>query len=457
MKFVQFILSFGIIIVIGCQSKDEMIPQADEDLKLGGETSTSGSYIQGFQQPAANLSELELELHRKSDKAFGDIFVTAPSTINGGLGPIFNQNSCENCHVSNGRSPFPDDINDLRGLLIRLSIDGTGIYGEPKPVPNFGGQLQTKAIFGKNPEAKLAWNKIEEIKTFLDGEQIKLSKPMFTFNNPYVSMPPNILYSPRIAPPIIGLGLIEAIKESDLLANEDLNDADKDGISGKANRVWDNKNSAIKIGRFGWKAGQPSLLQQTAAAYNQDMGITNPYFKIESSYGQQQNDFSNDDPEIDELTLKSATFYPQSVAVPQRRNTTDPTVIYGKKLFLQIKCGTCHHPKYITGQHSEYAFLSNQIIFPYSDFLLHDMGDGLADNRQEFDANGKEWRTPPLWGVGLTKIVGGDNANYLHDGRANTLEEAIMWHGGESENSKESFRKLNKSDRNAIIKFLESL
>jgi len=457
MKLVQFLLSLGILIIFSCQLKDEVNIQADEDLKLGGETSITGSYIQGFQQPAANLSALELELHRSSDKAFGDIFVTAPSTINGGLGPIFNQNSCENCHVSNGRSPFPNDFNDLRGLLIRLSIDGAGNHGEPNPVPNFGGQLQTKAIFGKNPEAKLSWNKIEEIQTFLDGEQIKLSKPNFTFINSYVALPQNVLYSPRIAPPIIGLGLVEAIKESDLLAIEDQNDANNDGISGKANRVWDYQNAVIAIGRFGWKAGQPNLIQQTAAAYNQDMGITNPYFKTESSFGQQQYDASNDDPEIDDLTLKSATFYPQSVAVPKRRNTTDPTVRSGKKLFLQIKCGTCHHPKFITGQHSEYAFLSNQIIFPYSDFLLHDMGDGLADNRQEFDANGKEWRTPPLWGVGLTKTVGGNNANYLHDGRASTLEEAIMWHGGESENSKENFRKLSKTERNALIKFLESL
>ncbi|HMS51320.1 MAG TPA: di-heme oxidoredictase family protein, partial [Chitinophagales bacterium] len=181
------------------------------------------------------------------------------------------------------------------------------------------------------------------------------------------------------------------------------------------------------------------------------------YYPEENCSGQIQADTLSDDPEIDANTLKMAAFYPQSLGVPQRRNTTDPTIINGKNLFMQLKCDNCHHPKYITGQHPEYAFLSNQKIYPYSDFLLHDMGDALADNRPDFEANGKEWRTPPLWGLGLTKTVGGPNANFLHDGRAKNLQEAIMWHGGEAENSKESFRKLNKAERESVINFLESL
>jgi CxxC motif-containing protein (DUF1111 family) len=443
-------------LLVGCKPENNSPLQEAEDLNLGGETSIPGSFIQVFQQPAPNLSALELDFHRAADKAFGDKFVSAPNTINGGLGPIFNQNSCENCHVSNGRSPFPLDASDLRGFLLRISIAGTGAHGEPLAVPNFGGQLQTKAIFGQVAEAKLSWQEVEEIKTFIDGEQITLTKPVFTLVDPYMPLPNNVLMSPRAAPAVIGLGLLEAIEESAIRGLADPNDLNNDGISGKINNVWDVLKQGFSIGRFGWKAGQPTLLQQTAAAYNNDMGITNPLFTTESSEGQPQNDALNDDPEIDMATLKAASFYTQSLAVPQRRNTTDPSVIQGRELFLEINCGSCHHPKFITGQH-EYSFLSYQTIYPYTDLLLHDMGEGLADNRPDNEATGREWRTSPLWAIGLSKTVGGQAANFLHDGRAKTLQEAIMWHGGEAENSKEAFRNLSKSKRDNIIKFLESL
>ncbi|MCC7244895.1 MAG: thiol oxidoreductase [Saprospiraceae bacterium] len=457
MKYLIFVFAIFSVAILGCKPDSETAVQEDEDLKLGGETSITGAYIQVFQQPAPNMSALELDLHRAADRAFGDKFVTAPAIINGGLGPIFNQNACENCHVSNGRSPFPESSQDLRGLLIRLSVAGSDVHGGPLNVPNFGGQLQTKALFGKTPEASLTWQYVQEVKTFLDGESISLSKPVFVLENPYEPLPTEMMTSPRIAPPVIGLGLLEAIKESDIMALTDPEDADKDGISGRANQVWDVKNQRTALGRFGWKAGQPDLSQQTAAAYQQDMGITNPLFPIESSLGQSQLDALQDDPEINEATLKAATFYTQSLAVPQRRNTTDPNVIEGKKLFFELKCGSCHHYQFVTGDHPEYVFLSRQTIFPYTDLLLHDMGDGLADNRPEFLANGREWRTPPLWGLGLTQVVGGIKARYLHDGRAATLQEAIMWHGGEAEQSKEQFRKLSKSERQALVSFLESL
>lgn len=457
MKRIAIVFTMLLSVIIGCKPDDDTMLVEDEDINLGGETTISGAFIKIFQQPAANLSSAELDLHRKADKAFGDIFVSAPSNINGGLGPIFNQNSCENCHVSNGRSPFPTDANDLRGFLMRLSINGADIHGEPLPVPNFGGQLQTKALFGKQAEGRLTWQEVEDIKSYVDGENIKLTKPVFSIINPYLPLPNDLLISPRIAPAVIGLGLLEAIAEEDIVALSDPNDVNSDGISGKPNRVWDYKNQKITLGRFGWKAGQPNLLQQTAAAYNQDMGITNPYFPIESSFGQSQLDTLTDDPEIDEITLNSATFYAQSLAVPQRRNTTDPSVVKGKKLFMQLNCNSCHNPKFVTGMHPEFGFLSNQTIYPYTDLLLHDMGEQLADNRPDFEANGKEWRTPPLWGLGMVKVVGGPYANYLHDGRAKTLEEAIMWHGGEAEVPKEGFRKLSKSDRDALVKFLESL
>jgi CxxC motif-containing protein (DUF1111 family) len=453
MKINFLIISF---LVLFAQCKPDAIAP-EEDINLGGATSIEGAaYINIFQQPAANLSAAQISQHRDSDKAFGDIFVTAPSTINGGLGPVFNQNSCESCHVLNGRSPFPQNDNNLRGLLMRLSIAGIGAHGAPLAVPGFGGQLQTQATFGKAPEGTLSWEEVLEKKDFTDGSQHELRHFIYAIKNTYQTLPNDVLMSPRIAPPMIGLGLLEAITEADILKLADPNDGNNDGISGKPNRVWDVQTQQPALGRFGWKAAEPNLLQQTADAYRNDMGITNPLFPTENSLGQIQSDGLPDEPEIDLITLKSATFYPQSLGVPQRRNVEDASVQSGKKLFFALKCNSCHQASFKTGQHPEYDFLSNQTIFPYSDLLLHDMGEGLADNRPDFEANGREWRTPPLWGIGLTKTVGG-HSNFLHDGRARNLEEAILWHGGEAEKSQKEFVKLSNSERKNVVTFLESL
>jgi CxxC motif-containing protein (DUF1111 family) len=448
-------LLYSLFLLAFSQCKPDPIAP-EEDIKLGGETSIDGAYITVFQQPASNLSSVQMTLHLASDNAFGDKFVTAPSLQNGGLGPVFNQNACENCHVSNGRSPFPQPNEDLRGLLLRISLEGKGAHGEPLYVPNFGGQLQTKATFGKAPEGQLIWQEIIEAKQYADGEVFALRNFIFAIQNPYENLPNEVLMSPRLATPMIGLGLLEAIRESDILALSDPNDANNDGISGKPNRVWDVLKQQTVLGRFGWKASEPSLLQQTAAAYHNDMGITNPLFQRESSEGQSQSDDLGDEPEIDMITLHSATFYPQSLAVPIRRNYDQLAVINGKKLFFDLKCNSCHQAKFVTGQHPEYDFLSNQVIFPYTDMLLHDMGAGLADHRPDFEATGQEWRTPPLWGIGLTKTVGG-HSNFLHDGRARNLEEAILWHGGEAEKSRKKFGSLSRLERENVVRFLESL
>lgn len=454
-NFPNFMIAVLIIFISSCKKDNNGLTE-DADVNLGGETTTNVSFINTFQIPAPNLSATELDLHRAGDKAFADIFVTAPNIVNQGLGPIFNQNSCENCHVANGRSPFPSSTSDLRGLLFRLSVPGINIHNGPVAVPGFGGQLQNKATFGIQAEASITWQEIEDIQQYLDGEKYSLRHFVFAIENPYIALPSNVMVSPRIAPPIIGLGLLEAISEQDILSYADPNDTNGDGISGKANYVWNSKEQKMMLGRFGWKANEPSLLQQTADAYNNDMGITSPYNPIENFFDQSQYDKLADDPEIDQATLLAATFYTQSLAVPRRRNWEDSEVRNGKFLFSKLKCDACHRPGYTTAQHPEYPFLSNQSIFPYTDMLLHDMGDGLADNRPDYEATGNEWRTPPLWGIGLTKIVGG-HTNFLHDGRARSLEEAILWHGGESENSKEAFRKLNKTDRAAVVRFLESL
>ena len=454
-RFTFLITLLSVFAFTGCHP-DPIVPIADEDVMQGGETTVEGDYISIFEQPASNLTSEQIEQHRLSDLAFGDIFVTAPATINAGLGPLFNQNSCESCHVSNGRSPFPESDDNLRGLLLRISIPGENEHGGPLAVPGFGGQLQTKSTYGKAKEASLSWTEIVEIENYIDGNQVSLRHFDFQITSPYIDIPGELLVSPRMAPPVFGLGLLEAIPETDIMALADPDDANGDGISGKANIVWDEINQQNALGRFGWKASSPSLLQQSAAAYRNDMGITNPIFNVESCDGQLQCDSLQDDPEIDMITLATAAFYPTSLAVPSRRNWNDPEVIKGKNLFTELSCASCHHPKFITGQQAENNFLKGQAIFPHTDMLLHDMGEGLADHRTDFKADGREWRTPALWGIGLTYTVGG-HENFLHDGRARNLEEAIMWHGGEAQKSKNDFKALSVADRNAVIKYLESL
>jgi len=440
-----------------CADEGPTPPQIDEqEYYAGGSTTTFGVYSQIFQQPATNLTVAEQALHFTADANFEASFVTAPAIIQGGLGPLFNQSACSSCHIRNGRAAFPASSGDLGGLLLRLSIPGADVHGEPLGIPGFGGQLQTKAVWGVQPEAKVEMQFVSEVQQFLDGESVTLQKPVFTLNAPYAPLPINILVSPRIAPPVFGLGLLEAISEADILKVADENDADGDGISGKPNYVWDAATQQVTLGRFGWKAGQPTLLQQTAAAYNGDMGVTTPLFSTENCAGQVQCDPLADDPEVDDQTLRSTTFYTQSLAVPARRDLDAPSVQQGKALFEKIQCAACHIPSFTTGQHPEFDFLSNQRIFAYTDLLLHNMGEGLADHRPDFRADGLEWRTPPLWGIGLTQTVSG-HSHFLHDGRARNLTEAILWHGGEAEKAKEQFRKLSREDRTAVLRFLESL
>ena len=253
-----FVATAGVLSTTACVKEPQTEPQPmpDEDINLGGATSIEGVFVNIFQQPAPNLSAEQQTLHLAGDRAFGDKFVTAPSTINGGLGPVFNQNSCENCHVSNGRSPFPIENGDMRGLLMRLSAPGVDAHGAPIAVAGFGKQLQTQATFGKQPEGKLSWSTIESIKQYLDGTTVALRHHDFMVANPYTTVPSNALRSVRIAPPVIGLGLLEAIKEADLLALANENDANGDGISGKPNRVWDFvRNAATRpFCRRGWRS-----------------------------------------------------------------------------------------------------------------------------------------------------------------------------------------------------------
>jgi CxxC motif-containing protein (DUF1111 family) len=242
---------------------------------------------------------------------------------------------------------------------------------------------------------------------------------------------------------MIGLGLLEAIPESTLVAAADPDDADGDGISGRVNMVWDPEQNATVVGRFGWKANASTLHLQAAAAFAGDIGASNVVFP--------ETDGERD---ITVVQLDDVTFFAQTIAVPASAPRDDQARL-GRDLFEDFGCASCHTPEQTTGPHPIDA-LANQRIQPYTDLLLHDMGDNLTDARSDFVATGVEWRTPPLWGIGLTRTIS-TVATFLHDGRARTLDEAILWHGGEANAAREHFRSASRSEREALIAFLESL
>lgn len=455
-KSVTFIL-ITTVILSSCR-KPEISPVEDQDWYGGGTQTVFVTGVGAYSQPFFGLTEWQDKMHEVGDLAFEATFVSAPAPKNQGLGPVFNNVSCFSCHINDGRGKAPSEgaNQNLMPLLIRLSISGQNEHGGPLPAPLYGGQLQTRAIFGNVPEATIDVNYQYITETFADGENYELRMPIFTLQNMYAGTISGMMMSPRMAPPVFGMGLLEAIPESTILAFQDVYDADGDGISGRANYVWNIQEKRKTLGRFGWKANNPSILQQVAAAYHEDIGITNFLFPVESSYGQSQYINYYNQSDLTDSLVHAAAFYMRTLAVPARRNIKDPEIIRGKKIFSDAKCTSCHVPKHRTGINVSFGPVSNQLIFPYTDLLVHDMGAGLADNRPDWLANGQEWRTPPLWGIGLTEVVNG-HSNFLHDGRARSLMEAILWHGGEAEHSKQYVKNLPKSDREALIKFLKSL
>lgn len=393
---------------------------------------------------------------------FKQNWVAAPASTKArdGLGPTFNARSCASCHFKDGRGS-PEFAGEFTtGLLLRLSVPGTDAHGGPKGDAVYGGQLNEHGISGVKGEGtiKVSYKEVEG--QFPDGEKYSLREPEYSIGNPeFGEISKGIMISPRVGQQVIGMGLLEAIKEKDILKKVDLDDKDKDGISGKANMVWDAVNKKKALGRFGWKANQPSLRQQTAGAFLGDLGITTSLFSGQNCPDVQKGccDAPEDGtPELDDTKLDRTVLYITNLAVPARRDHKDATVLKGKKIFNEINCSSCHTPKYTTGKHPRFDNLSNQKIWPYTDLLVHDMGDALADNRPDFEATGNEWRTPPLWGIGLFQTVN-RHTFLLHDGRARNVQEAILWHGGESEESKKEFMKLSKEDRQAVLKFLNSL
>lgn len=448
----------------------------------GGKATTrrSRKHRDAFSRPSSNMGFEGEGNFRIGNAIFRKVWVSSPASTKSsdGLGPLYNARSCQRCHLKDGRghppeANWPDD--NAVSLLLRLSVPENGKTnadvqaGRAKTVaePNYGGQLQDHAVQGHDGEGRPHFAYKETSVTLGDGKVVTLRKPTTTVvNGAYGPLHPETMISVRVAPQMIGLGLLEAIPSKNILANVDPEDKNSDGISGRANMVWSVEHEKKMLGRFGWKAGQPTLRQQSADAFKGDMGLSTTLFPLASGdctktqtkclNAPNGNTPEQDNVEVGDQLLDFVVTYAANLAVPGRDDSDVAEVRAGKSVFQNIGCASCHTPSWTTGKHPTQPHLSNQRIWPYTDMLLHDMGDGLADNRPEHDANGHEWRTPPLWGIGLTKTVSG-HTYFLHDGRARNLTEAILWHGGEAKAARDGFVALSTAERQALLRFLNSL
>jgi CxxC motif-containing protein (DUF1111 family) len=452
--------AIGLLLLVGCESNEPAPPPLGP---LGGDTTISNTTDNAFSLPAPNLNPSHQNAFFVGNSFFKQNWVQAPaSTVaRDGLGPLFNARSCSACHSKDGRAAPPMEGETFVGLLLRVSLPGPPRKEDGvAPHPVYGVQIQNRAIAGHLPEV-VPQVRYEEVPgRYPDGTTYSLRRPVYTLKNPaYGSLPSNLHLSPRIAPHIIGMGLLEAIPEARLMALADPDDADGDGISGRVNWVWHPEAGEWRVGRFGWKANAPDIRTQTAAAFLHDMGITSPVFPRENitpGHGSLAKLPHGGSPEIEEKIFRQVVLYTQALAVPAQRNARHPDVLAGHRIFRQLNCQSCHVETHITGPVKGFPEFSHQTIHPFTDLLLHDMGPDLADGRPDFEASGREWRTPPLWGLGLIPVVNG-HSFLLHDGRARSFEEAILWHGGEAEASREAFKALSLKERLQLLRFLESL
>ena len=464
-RFFSFIYIFLSIFVIRADTfADPYLP--------GGETSNQVENKNSF-----SLSSRNLEEHMRINFLVGNALFErmwedssiSKNIAKDGLGPFFSARSCESCHINDGRGHIPiTNKEDKISVVIQISqnIAQSNDYIKNIEDDIYGGQISEFAVKDVLKEADIIIDYKYSLEMYEDGRVVELRRPIIKIDNlNYGDFNESTIFSARIAQPMIGLGLIEHISDQSLLMNEDIDDTNKDGVSGKANKVWDIQKEKLAIGRFGWKAAQPSVYQQTADAFYHDMGLSNKLYsnpfnctskQVECAKAISGNSEEYDDLEVSNDQLDLVTFYSSQLGVPARRSINAENVKKGKEIFFALNCNSCHVESFTTGDTGSHANLNNQIIYPYSDFLLHDMGESLSDGVSEFFAQGSEWRTPPLWGIGLTSIVS-DEYGYLHDGRARTIEEAILWHGGEANEIIQNYKKLKKNEVNQLLSFINSL
>ena len=416
-----------------------------------------------FSTPLAGLDASERARFFVGNSYFNQNWVSAPSSVTSrdGLGPRFNARSCSGCHFKDGRGRATQPGEPLRTALVRISVPARSEGGAPEPDPHYGDQLQGDAVAGVEREADVFVRYREQRGRFADGQPYSLRVPALKIEaRAHGPLAEGVLTSLRTAPALLGMGLLEAVPERVLLARADPDDRDGNGISGRANRVPSAVSKQLELGRFGWKAEQASVLDQTAAAFVGDMGITSRLFARENDQprpgaccGESSGSAA---PELDDAVLDSVVSYVRTLALPARRHRERPAVERGELLFATAGCAGCHTPTLTTADDALPHELAARTIHPYSDLLLHDLGPALSDERPSFGAEGREWRTAPLWGVGLVERVSG-GSGFLHDGRARDLAEAVLWHGGEAEAAKRRFLRMRASDRVALLAFLESL
>jgi CxxC motif-containing protein (DUF1111 family) len=457
----------------GCDDAPRFTAAEPGEAQSGGATTVYKKDRTAFSLPSANLSPTRRLDFSVGNSFFRNPWVIAPSTTTArdGLGPLFNTNACQNCHIKDGRGHPPEPAADNAvSMLVRLSIPDEPAFAEHvrhlglTPEPVYGTQLQDMAVPGVTPEGKVRVEYDSMTVHFRDGTPAHLRRPTLQITQlGYGPMHPQTRASARIAPPMIGLGLLEAIPEAAILANANPDDSKGTGITGTPNWVWDDAQQKTVLGRFGWKASQPSINQQNAHALAGDMGLTSSLKTADDCTPSQtaclaapNGQGPDGEPEVSDNILRLITFYTRNLGVPARRDVAGSQVLAGKNLFFKAGCQQCHTPQFTTAANAAEPELANQVIRPYTDLLLHDMGEGLADNLTEFKANGQQWRTPPLWGIGLTQAVSGHTL-FLHDGRARNLMEAVLWHGGEALPAQRQVLAFDAQQRAALLAFLNSL
>jgi CxxC motif-containing protein (DUF1111 family) len=426
---------------------------------------------QSFSEPAPVLTVKQRQTFMAGRSVFNRQWA-AITSLNGdwGLGPTFIADRCSACHINTGRgSPPASPGEQLLSMLVRLSIPGADEHGGPKPHPNYGDQFQNRSMDGRNVDLAYAGEPVpneadlfldweEKTVAFSDGETVTLRKPKLRIENlKFGELGNDVMLSLRMAPPLVGIGFLDAVPEATILAIADKQRAQ--GFNGRPNRVWDALNRRMALGRYGWKANVPALKQQIAAAAIGDMGVNSNLFPEQNCPPVQTicaRQLPGNFPEIIDHEIGALELWLQGLAVPARRDVNDPEVLRGAALFSSAQCAVCHVPDLKTGKFSRLPQLSDQVFHAYTDMLLHDMGEDLADGRPDFKAGPRDWRTPPLWGLGLSQTVSASSA-MLHDGRARNAAEAILWHGGEAARSRDMFREMTKAERKALVKFVEAI
>lgn len=438
-------------------AQEKPLTEVADPARAGGIGTVFLTSRQAFALPFPTLSEAQQAQFFAGNAIFHQEWLPAPAedAERDGLGPLYNATSCGACHIREGRGRPPLTPEEpMLSLLLRLSLP---YPSAPSP---YGEQLHTSAITGVPVEGQGHVHYQELPGIFADGTPYALRQPVYTISAlGYGPLAPDTRVSPRVAPVMIGLGLLEAVPADIILRLADPEDRDSDGISGRPNMLMDPLTQQTVPGRFGWKATQPTIAQQTAAALLEDLGITSalrPQHHCTTFQMACQQAPHGGAPEIATAGFDELVFYSRTLAVPARRSLDDLQVQRGQELFQQAQCTRCHVPTLQTAATADLPQLSGQTIYPYTDLLLHDMGEGLSDGSEAVAATGHEWRTPPLWGIGLVETVNGHTL-FLHDGRARNLAEAILWHGGEASAAREAFRTMSQEERQALLRFLQSL